>query len=143
MNGERMAAMSCDGSAAMKALTRLLKADVGPNAIFIHCFAHCNELIVKDAIKLSILLLSFLELCQSFYAIVGAYPKHVLLFEEIQNDFKNEMVSNATDYSIFTTSEPLCDQVDNKGKSRRRCIPEDGRSSYNFKNSTKGSFRHQ
>ena len=51
--------------------------------------------------KLSNLLLSSLELCQSLYAIVGAYPKRVLLFEEIQNDFKNEMVSNATDYSVL------------------------------------------
>ena len=101
MNGERMAAMSFDGAAAVKALARLLKADVAPNAIFIHCFGHCNELIVKDAMKLSNLLLSSLELCQSLYAIVGAYPKRVLLFEEIQNDFKNEMVSNATDYSIL------------------------------------------
>ena len=101
MNGERMAAMSFDGAAAMKALARLLKADVTPNAIFIHCFAHCNELIVKDAMKLSNLLLSSLELCQSLYAIVGAYPKRVLLFEKIHNDFKNEMVSNATDYNIL------------------------------------------
>ena len=30
MNGERMAAMSFDGAAAMKALARLLKADVAP-----------------------------------------------------------------------------------------------------------------
>ena len=44
-----MAAMSFDGAAAMKALAKLLKADIAPNAIFIHCFAHCNELIVKDA----------------------------------------------------------------------------------------------
>ena len=58
MNGERMAAMSFDGAASMKALARLLKADVAPNAIFIHCFAHCNELIVKDASKLSNLLSS-------------------------------------------------------------------------------------
>ena len=101
MNGERMAAMSFDGAAAIKALARLLKAEVAPNAIFIHCFAHCNELIVKGAMKLSNLLLSSLELCQSLYAIVGGYPKRVLLFEEIQNDFKNEMVSNAFDYNIL------------------------------------------
>ena len=72
MNGERMTAMSFDGAAAMKALARLLKADVEPNDIFIHCFAHCNELIVKDAMKLYNLLLLSLELCQPFYAIVGA-----------------------------------------------------------------------
>ena len=57
--------------------------------------------------KLSNLLLSSLELCQSLYAIVGAYPKRVLLFEEIQNDFKNEMVCNATDYNILRL-QSLC-----------------------------------
>ena len=65
----------------------------------IHCFAHCNELIVKDASKLSNLLSSSLDLCQSLYAIIGAYPKRILLFEEIQNEFKNEMDSKATAYN--------------------------------------------
>ena len=101
MSGERMAAMSFDGAAAMKALARLLKADVAPNAIFIHCFAHCNELIVKDASKLSNLLSSSLNLCQSLYAIIGAYSKRILLFEEIQNEFKNEMDSKATAYNVL------------------------------------------
>ena len=101
MKGERMAAMSFDGAAAMKALAKLLKADVAPNAIFIHCFAHCNELIVKDASKLSNLLSSSLDLCQSLYAIIGAHPKRVLLFKEIQNDVKNETNSELTAYNIL------------------------------------------
>ena len=101
MKGERMAAMSFDGAAAMKALAKLLKADVAPNTIFIHCFAHCNELIVKDASKLSNLLSSSLDLCQSLYAIIGAYPKRILLFEEIQNDVKNETDSETTAYNIL------------------------------------------
>ena len=94
MNGERMAAMSFDGAAAMKA-QRLLKADVAPKATFIIYFAHCNDLIVKDASKLSSLLFSSLDLCQLLYAIIGADPKHILLFEEIQSEFKNEMDSKA------------------------------------------------
>ena len=101
MSGERMAAMSFDGAAAMKALTRLLKADVAPNAIFIHCFAHCHKLIVTDASKVSNLLSSSLDLCQSLYAIIGAYPKRILLFEEIQNEFKNEMDSKETAYNVL------------------------------------------
>ena len=101
MNGERMATMSFDGAAAMKALARLLKADVAPNAIFIHCFAHCNEHIAKDASKLSSLLSSSLDLCLSLYAIIGAYPKRILLFEEIQNEFDDEMDSKATAYNVL------------------------------------------
>jgi hypothetical protein len=94
MDGENMAAMSFDGAAAMKSLARMLKVDVAPNAIYVHCFAHCNELIVKDATKLSDLLATSLDLCQSLYAIVGAYPKRILLFEKVQDDFKNEMDGN-------------------------------------------------
>ena len=74
MNCERMAAMRFHWAAVMKALARLLKADVAPNATFIHCFAHCNELIVKYVSKFSNLLSSSLHLCQSLYAIIGAYP---------------------------------------------------------------------
>jgi hypothetical protein len=94
MDGENMAAKSFDGAPAMKSLTRMLKVDVVPNAIYVHCFAHCNELIVKDATKLSDLLATSLDLCQSLYAIVGAYPKRILLFEKVQDDFKNEMDGN-------------------------------------------------
>ena len=68
MDGENMAAMSFDGAAAMKSLARMLKVDVAPNAIYVHCFAHCNELIVKDATKLSDLLATSPDLCQSLYA---------------------------------------------------------------------------
>jgi hypothetical protein len=49
LDGTKIAAMGFDGANAMKALVRELRADVGPNAIYVHCFAHCNELIVKDA----------------------------------------------------------------------------------------------
>lgn len=36
MNGERMAIIDCNGGAAMKALGKLFKADVGANFIYIH-----------------------------------------------------------------------------------------------------------
>jgi hypothetical protein len=61
---------------------------------YVHCFAHCNELIVKDAMKQCPLLSTSLDLCQALYAIVGAYPKRILLFEEIQDDFKHENYSD-------------------------------------------------
>ena len=37
-------------SFAMKSLARKLKVEISPNAVYVHCFAHCNKLIVKDAI---------------------------------------------------------------------------------------------
>ena len=99
MDGHKMAAMGFDGASAMKSLARKLKEDIAPNAVYVHCFAHCNELIVQDAIKQSNLLSTSLDLCQSLYAIVGAYPKRILLFEEIQAEFQNE--SNTDDYKIL------------------------------------------
>ena len=35
----------------IKSLAQKLKSEIAPNAIYVHCFAHCNELIVKDGIK--------------------------------------------------------------------------------------------
>jgi hypothetical protein len=83
----------------MKSLARKLQADVAPNAIYVHCFAHCNELIIKDTTKQSNLLSTSLDLCQSLYAIVGAYPKRILLFEEIQRDIQSE--DDTEDYKVL------------------------------------------
>ena len=90
LDGTKMAAIGFDGASAMKSLARKLKAKVAPNAIYIHCFVHCNEVIVKDAIKQCHLLSASLDLCQVLYFIVGAYPKRILLFEEIQKNFLYE-----------------------------------------------------
>ena len=84
LDGAQMSGMGFDGAAAMKSLARKMKEKVAPNAIYIHCFAHCHELVVKDVIKESTLLSSSLELCQSLYAMVGAYPKRIQVFEDIQ-----------------------------------------------------------
>ena len=99
LDGKKMAAMGFDGAAAMKSLSQKLKAKVAPNAIYVHYFAHCNELIVTDATKNSNLLSSSLDLCQSLYAIIGAYPKRILLFEKIQNDFSYEQETD--DYKVL------------------------------------------
>ena len=87
LGGQKMVAMGFDGAADMKSLAQRLKSEIVPNAIYVHCFAHCNELIVKDALMESGLLESSLDLCQSLCAIVGTYPKRILLFENIQKDY--------------------------------------------------------
>ena len=94
-----MAAMGFDEAAAMKSLARKLKVEISPNAVYVHCFGDCNELIVKDAIDQCSLLSTSLDLCQSLYAIVGAHPKRILLFEEVQNDFKHENESD--EYTVL------------------------------------------
>ncbi|CAB4001303.1 Hypothetical predicted protein, partial [Paramuricea clavata] len=40
-----------------------------------------------------------LDLCQALYAIVGTYPKRILQFEEIQEDFKNE--NDSDEYKVL------------------------------------------
>ena len=94
LDGKKMAGMGFDGAAAMRCLAKKMKENVAPNALYIHCLAHCNELVVKDAIKESTLLSPSLELCQSLGAIVGAYPKRIQVFEDIQNAFMTEQVTN-------------------------------------------------
>ena len=90
LDGQKMVTMGFDGAADMKSLAQKLKSEIAPNAIYVHRFAHCNELIVKDAIKESGLLESSLDLCQLMCAIVGAYPKRILLFKNIQKDYGYE-----------------------------------------------------
>ena len=43
LDGIKMLAMACDGADAMKSLSRKIKDSVAPNAIYIHCFAHCMQ----------------------------------------------------------------------------------------------------
>ena len=83
LDSNNMAAMGFDRATAMKSLTRELRAEILPNAVYVHCFAHCNDLIVKDAINQCSLLSTSLDLCQFLYAIVGAYRKRIHLFEEV------------------------------------------------------------
>ena len=94
LDGQQMVGMGFDGAAAMRCLAKKMKENVAPNAIYIHSVAHCNELVVKDAIKESTMLSSALELCKSFYAIVSAYTKRIKVFEDIQNAFMTEQVTN-------------------------------------------------
>ena len=70
----------------MVRLATLLKQTWGENVIHIHCFAHCNELVFKDATTLSRLVADAQDLCEDLYVLVGVTPKRVLLFENIQKE---------------------------------------------------------
>ena len=89
--------MAFDGAASMKLLAQKIKQSLSPGAIFIHCFAHSNELVVHDLHGISEMFRDSLDLCQNLYAFVGAYPKRVLLFENIQKDIENETQSDNYD----------------------------------------------
>jgi cell division protein FtsL len=51
------------------------------------------------------LLSTLLDLCQALYAIVGAYPKRILLFEKIQEHFKHE--NDSDEYKVLRL-QSLC-----------------------------------
>jgi len=95
----KVAGFGFDGASAMRSLAAKMKEVCGDQASYFHCLAHCNELIVKDAHEVSPLLSESLAMCQSLYAIVGAYPKRVALLENVQRDAKNEAESE--DYNIL------------------------------------------
>ena len=149
-----MAAMGFDGTSAMKSLARKLTAEVAPKAIYVHCFAHCNELIVKDAMKQCHLLSTSLDLCQVLYSIVGAYPKRILLFEEIQ---KEVLYENCTEeYKVlrlqslsattWTTRVKAADVIFDKSAKLRttlEMLKEDQSISSDTKIRIQGILKHQ
>ena len=86
LNTKKLVGTAFDGASSMVRLAALLKETFGDSIIHIHCFAHCNELVFKDATALSPLIAEAQDLCEDFYVLVGVTPKHVLLFENIQKE---------------------------------------------------------
>ena len=99
LNKKGIIGVTFDGAASMKLLAKKLKQCVGEQVIYVHCFAHCNDLVSKDVTKLSPVISASLELCEELYAIVGAYPKRVQLFEEIQK--QTNFQDNENEYKIL------------------------------------------
>ena len=58
--------------------------------VLFHCFAHCNELVFKDATSLSPLVETSQDLHEDLYALVSVSPKRVLLFQKIQEEVDND-----------------------------------------------------
>lgn len=87
---QKMIGMEFDGASSMKLLAKKVKEAVREQATYFHCFAHCNELLLHDAKAASRLIADALDVCQSLYALAGAYPKCVLLFENIQKEAQAE-----------------------------------------------------
>ena len=56
VNNDMFIAMSFDGSSAMESLAEKLKNCYGQQVSYIHCLAHCTELVVRDTISSSKLL---------------------------------------------------------------------------------------
>ena len=50
---------------------------------------YANELIFKDVTELSPMIVYVQDFCENLYALVGVYPKQILLFKSIQKDIKD------------------------------------------------------
>ena len=86
---KKMVGMAFDGASAMKKLAALLKEQVSKHSLYIHCFAHCNELVFKDATSLSSMVADSQDLCEDVYALAGVSPKRVLLFQAVQKEISS------------------------------------------------------
>ena len=83
---ENLVGMGFDGPSVMKKLAKLVKQHLNSNVLYVHCLSHCTELTIHDGCETSPILSSALDMCQDLYAFVGAFPKRVALFENIQKD---------------------------------------------------------
>jgi len=105
MEEKKIVAATFDGASAMKALGRLIKENVSPNALYIHCLSHCNELVMKDATKNSRIISDAQTLCEQMYAIAGVSPKRVLLFQKIQQEQSEEILKRPDTYVLRNLSQ--------------------------------------
>ena len=85
-DSQKLVAVAFDGASIMKHLAQLIKKEIAPDILYIHCVAHYNELVVKDASNNSALLEGAQSLCEFLYVLVGISPKRVLIFENLQKE---------------------------------------------------------
>ena len=90
MDKRKMVGMAFDGASSIKFLARMIKETMSHHAMYFHCFAHCTELVFKDGTLHSPLLDNSQDLCGDLYALAGAIPKRILLFQKIQEEIERD-----------------------------------------------------
>ena len=109
-----MAGMAFDGASSMKCLARMIKETMSQHAMYFHCFAHCTEPVFKDTTFHSPLLDNSQDLCEDMYALVGAIPKRVLLFQKIQEEIERDcstMRQKNLSRTRWTTRRPAAEVI--------------------------------
>ena len=109
-NPVKMIGCAFDGATVMKCLAKKLKSKISPTVFRVHCFAHCNELVFKDASKASTFFRHAQDLCEDLYALIGVSPKRVLLFEDIQENTDTTRLRNLS-RTWWTTRGPAADII--------------------------------
>jgi hypothetical protein len=118
MDSSKMISMAFDGASAMKHLATLLKTLVSKHTLYIHCFAHCNELVFKDASSHSSIISDAQDLCETIYVLAGVSPKRVLLFENVQKELLAVSDSDRTDSNSQCHSSNATSSVSSESSLR-------------------------
>ena len=69
MDSEKMMGTSFDGASPITVFAKLIKSEVGPQALYVHCLTHCSELVFKDAIETSPTIACAQDLMRRFVCI--------------------------------------------------------------------------
>ena len=91
METGKMVSMAFDGASTMKRLAKLIKTNLCKHALFIHCFAHCSELVFKDATKQSPLVAHAQDLCEDLYVLVGMSRSGYYSLRAFKRNYKTAM----------------------------------------------------
>jgi hypothetical protein len=67
MGATKMIGMAFDGASSMKNFAMLIQNRISKHALYVHCFAHCNELVFKDAPSLSSIISDGQDFCENIY----------------------------------------------------------------------------
>ena len=86
MGATEMIGMAFDGASSMKNLAMLIQNRVSKHALYVHCFANCNELVFKDASSLGSIISDGQDFCENMYVFAGVSPKRILLFQNVQKE---------------------------------------------------------
>jgi len=111
-----------DGASAMKQLASLFKTRVSKHALYVHCFAHCNEKAFKDASSLSSVLSDAQDFCENVYVLAGMSPKSSALPECTKRNVSSRRHRQVSCDSQVKKS--VKEAVDSKKCSSRCCIAE-------------------
>ena len=93
MDKRKMVGVAFDGESSMKCLARMRKETISRHATYFHCFAHCTKLVFKNATFHPPELDNSQDLCEDLYALIGAIPKRVLLFQKILEEIEYDCLT--------------------------------------------------
>ena len=87
LDKENFLGCAFDGASAMVKLGGMLKDYTGGQSLYIHCLAHCCNLIIKDVISTCSLFTEPMQTCHDLYTLIGISPKRILILEKFHKEY--------------------------------------------------------